>query len=103
MRTISFNKLDENSALCITCKKNKVPLGQALRPCKSCRKTAGEEIKGSVKLGQRMPAAVVKNEKGHAIFVDKFGNRVDNPGYDLKRDPRGHKFTGGGPKKRTII
>lgn len=103
MRTISFNK-HKFHAKCLVCKRSKVEPGKELRPCSNCRRKGRTHIEEpDLKIGKALPAAVVKAESGEEIYVDKFGNKVDNPGYDLKRDPRGWKHTGTAVKQRTII
>lgn len=57
----------------------------------------------TLNIGQAQPAAVVKGPQGQEVYVDKFGKPVDNPGYNLKSDPRGYKKTGTGPKDKVII
>lgn len=101
MRTISWHK---QGALCIQCKKNKVPLGKSLRPCEECRKSKSRTSSpGDVAVSQGEPAAIVETDEGQKIFVDKFGKEVPNPGYDLKNDPRGWRHTGKLKDKPTII
>ena len=72
-----------------------------MRPCKECVGKTSES--GGVIVGKRNPAAVIKDEQGREIFVDKSGKEVKNPGYDLKKDPRGWGFTGTKPATRRVI
>lgn len=99
MRTISFNKA--KMAICLRCKTNPVPADRAMRPCREC--TTKTSTNGGVIMGKRQPAAVIKTEDGKEIFVDKSGKEVRNPGYDLKKDPRGWDHTGTRPKSRSVI
>lgn len=73
--------------------------------CPQCRKEQKEkdEQEQRVMVGQRSPAAMITTEDGQTVMVDKFGKEVDNPGYDLKNDPRGWTFSGTRPKKRETI
>lgn len=97
--------MENQEAVCLFCHKNKVPLQDWNRRCKECKalQKDKDEQEKRVILGSRMPAAVIKTDNGEEIFVDKFGDPVENPGYDLKNDPRGWKHTGKLPKERTII
>lgn len=94
MRTISTNKAE---TLCAYCHKNLVPIGKWNRKCDECKEKAKEKKADVKKTGRglttRIPAAVIKTDDGTEVFVDKFGKEVDNPGYDLKNDPRGWGFT----------
>ena len=103
MRNPTFNKLVE-TALCITCKINPVPLSNALRPCDSCRKKkAKTKAQTTLRMGQREPSAIIETDNGTKVFVDKTGKEVSNPGYDLTNDPRGHRFTGTVGRERKRI
>lgn len=92
--------------LCLTCRKNPVPVGRWNLPCEECRaKKADDHEKKDISIHQRQPAAVIKPDdtENTNIFVDKHGKEVRNPGYDLENDPRGWKFTGKKPIRGTII
>lgn len=102
MRTISFNK---QGIKCPKCGQN--PVARWNQLCEDCQKvqgapskTVGEKLNS---VGKRVPAAVLQNEKGERIFVDKFGNEVKNHGYNLDDDPRGYHTTGTVKNKPTII
>ena len=110
MEQVAFNKLKQ-TAVCFMCKKNRVPLALWNKPCDECKKKLREavahpesqtEVNAKVipfKLGKKMPAARVEKEKTRTtpkedIYVDKYGRKVENPGYDPITDPRGWKATG---------
>lgn len=116
MRTITKNKLHKVSftkgrqvnSICCFCNKNEVPLKDWNKRCSECREKQKQldeaeikEIESGIK--KREPAAVITTEAGQKIFVDKFGREVDNPGYDLKNDPRGWSKTGILPPDRKLI
>ena len=65
--------------------------------------TFNKKGNATVRVGKRLPAAVIKDDKGNEIVVDKFGKEVKDHGYDLKNDPRGWKTSGAQKAKRTII
>jgi hypothetical protein len=95
-------------AICLFCKKNEVPLNDWNRRCTECRekqkkKDEIEQQQLAMGIGKRTPAAVITLENGEKVFVDKFGKETDNPGYDLKNDPRGWGFTGKSKPERKII
>lgn len=102
MRKITFNKL---GAICLFCKKNKVPIEKWNRPCESCKKkrSKAKGTKIDIMIGKRMPAAVLENDKGQKVFVDKHGVPVKDHGYDLENDPRGTNVSGKGKKYKKII
>ena len=94
---------------CKFCGIGKVPITKANRRCESCRQTlVGNKLNHlEVRLGRRKPAAIVEvsleeTTEKEKLFVDKFGNPVENPGYDLERDPRGWDFAGMSRKPRTL-
>lgn len=104
MQKISFNKLGKE-AICLFCKENKVPLKDWNKRCGSCKakQEAIDQKEQEVIIGKRQPAAIIKTEDGRQVYVDKFGKEVENPGYDLKNDPRGFKYTGTTKDRKTII
>lgn len=110
METVNFNRLKQ-TATCYLCKKNKVPLALWNRPCDECKQklkaaianpqaVTEEEAKViPFKLGRKMPAARIEKSETRItpredIYVDKYGRKVENPGYDPINDPRGWKATG---------
>lgn len=95
-------------AVCMFCHKNKVPIEDWNKRCEECRKKQAikdkEEEARMIMTGKRLPAAVLEvGAEKQEVFVDKFGKEVDNPGYDLKNDPRGWKYTGKIKQNRTMI
>ena len=104
MRMPTFNKQEE-TAVCMFCKKNRVPLKKWNKPCEDCK---AKQVKGKTKqnggvtIGKRLPAAVWEDENGNRVFVDKFNKPVQEHGYDLEKDPRGWDKTGK-LRKKTII
>ena len=104
MMKITFNKLVD-SATCMFCHTNKVPLKDWNKRCSDCKKLqqTKDEEEQRVNVKSRQPAAIITTEGGEKIFVDKFGKEVKNPGYDLQNDARGFKYTGTAPKQRTFI
>lgn len=91
-------------AVCLYCNKNPVPLAKWNRRCDECRAKVEEKTSTiEVNIGHPQPAAVLEDDNGNKIFVDKFGNKLDNTGYDLENDPRGYKFTGLQPEKLDIL
>lgn len=102
MRMSTWNKKEE-TVICLYCKKNKVPRAKWNRPCLSCKKKMKPNSDLSVNIGKELPAAILKDENGIEKYVDKNGNKVENPGYDTKNDPRGYKFTGKQSKKIDFI
>ena len=101
MKKITFNK---QHALCGYCHKNTIPIGKWNRPCKSCKKKKDTQSEQEgVYLKNKEPSAIIKDEKGREIYVDKYGDVVENPGYDLKEDPRGWKYTGKRTRNKEII
>lgn len=119
MRKVTFNKAGariltvdplgrQKMAVCLFCKKNEVPLSDWNKRCDSCRAKQAKHDEAEKKridsgVAKRQPAAVLELENGQKVFVDKFGREVDNPGYDLKNDPRGWRKTGNLPPPRSII
>lgn len=103
MHKVTWNKKEETS-VCLFCKENRVPIKKWNKPCEDC-KSKQKKTKTSVDLGigKRQPAAVWENEDGDKIVVDKFGVPVEDHGYDLDNDPRGHKTTGTSKGKKEII
>lgn len=95
MRMPTFNKKEE-TATCLFCKTNPVPMKDWNKRCPTCKETQVKKDKDEarVNIQSRQPAAVITIENGQKVFVDKFGNEVPNPGYDLQNDPRGYKHTG---------
>lgn len=92
--------------LCLVCKENEVERWNIpCAPCRKARKLEREERKRRISIQRRMPAAIIEPEgaMGTQVFVDKHGREVDNPGYDLKNDEFGWKFSGRKPKDRTVI
>lgn len=104
MHKTSFNKIDK-TAICLFCKVNKVELIDWNKRCNSCKAEQKEIDKKEQDLiiGKRLPAAIIKTDDGRDVYVDKFGREVDNPGYNLKNDPRGWKYTGKVKDKKIII
>lgn len=104
MKTITFHKKVQ-TALCLFCKVNRVPLKDWNKRCSECKEkqSAIDREEQRVNVGARQPAAIIEIEGGQKVFVDKFGNEVPNPGYDLVNDPRGYNYTGKAQPKRTFI
>lgn len=109
MRTLTVNRTGQQiTSICLFCKKNEVEIEDWNKRCTECRakqkqKDEIEKQQINVGIGKRMPAAVITLDNGQKVFVDKFGQEVDNPGYDLEHDPRGWSYTGAKQKERTII
>lgn len=115
MRTLTVNKFGRQStAICLFCNKTEIPLTDWNKRCSDCKQKLLKEEENEqqkIRLGllQRTPAAIIKvtesNNKEHDVYVDKFGVETDNPGYDLKNDPRGWGKTGNVPaiKKRDVL
>ena len=106
MKSIGFHKAStlKGQALCYVCKTNLLPLAKGNRPCDECKKKQieyGPTSDVGVQFAKRDASAVIETESGQEVFVDKFGNDVDNPGYDTKNDPRGWRRSG--TKKKTKI
>lgn len=101
MRMSSFNK-QEKTATCLYCKKNKVSINRWQARCSECKKKL-KTIESEVSTIKKQPAAILKDDSGNEIYVDKFGNVVDNPGYDTKNDPRGWQYSGKAKGERTVI
>lgn len=98
--------MSNQETTCLFCKKNKVLMRDWNKRCAECKaQIRAEEEKAEIQMGikHRMPAAVITTEKGHRVFVDKFGEELDNPGYDLENDPRGYKHTGALPKDKPTM
>lgn len=93
--------------ICLFCQTHQVPLSQWNKRCPVCREEQAKkdhaERERLLQLGKRDPAAIIETENGAQVFVDKFGQEVENPGYDLKNDPRGWSKTGTRPKKVEMI
>lgn len=99
MRTITFNK---HVTLCMGCRKNSVKRWN--QRCSDCKKNNIEKpSKIAVVLGKSQPAAILTDKNGNEIYVDKFGNKTENPGYDMQRDPRGWKYSGKQKKSKSIV
>lgn len=98
MKTITFNKARR---LCMYCGKNEVPLTKWNRRCDTCKKEHVTSLQSVVSIGKRQPSAVLDVD-GKKVFVDKFGNEVEEHNYDLTNDPRGYK-AGGLIKEITYI
>lgn len=98
MKTITFNKA---KTLCMYCHKKEVPIEKWNRRCSNCKKEQSSFLKGVVSVGKRQPSAVL-DVNGKKVFVDKFGNEVEEHNYDLTNDPRGYK-AGGLTKEITYI
>lgn len=100
MRTISFHKAE---FVCQTCRVNRVKRwNQKCDSCKSKEKFDDSETR-MPGVAHQQPAAVLEGENGEKVFVDKLGNKVDNPGYQLDVDPRGYRYTGSKGKDKTFI
>lgn len=96
MKKISFNKA-EDTAICLFCNKERVPLADWNKRGPNCKaklkvEQEKEEKNQSVIIGKRLPAAIINPDAApeENVFVDKFGKETENPGYDLKNDPRGY-------------
>lgn len=94
--------------VCLFCNKNEILVRDWNKRCPECRekqsvKDAIEKEQIGMGIGKRLPAARIVTDDGKEVWVDKFGREVENPGYDLKNDPRGWGKTGTQPKKREII
>lgn len=91
-------------SICLYCKKEKVPVNKWNLRCKKCKLEGVKPVKDLfLKIGKKQPIAVVKDKEGNEVYLDKEGKQVDNPGYDLKNDPRGWEFTGTKKPERTRI
>lgn len=109
MRELTVNPLGQQvMAVCLWCKKNELPIEDWNKRCTECKakikhEEEAEKQKIDAGIGKRQPAAVIELTEGRKVFVDKFGREVDNPGYDLKNDPRGWGYSGNLPPSTTII
>ena len=94
------------TAICLFCHETEVPIADWNKRCPKCKakqQKIDEEEQSRMIIGQRLPAARIVTDDGKEVWVDKFGKPVDNPGYDLKNDPRGWQKTGTQGTKRTVI
>ena len=95
------------TAVCLFCHKNKVPIEQWNKRCPECKelqRKKDEDEQKTILIGERKPAAVLEvGQQKSEVWVDKLGNEVKNPGYDLKHDPHGWKYTGKDRSERTMI
>jgi|SRR5581483_4298881 len=109
MRDLTVNQTGKQiNAICLFCHKDEVAIEDWNKRCLKCKAKVREKEEIEKKqldmgIGKRMPAARIVTEDGREVWVDKFGREVDNPGYDLKNDPRGWQKTGTQPKERTLI
>lgn len=103
MKTISYHKALKHKGQrpCTNCGENWVSVTAVPPLCAECRikrKSEEEEInkitQQEVHIVSRQPDAII-DHNGQKVFVDKFGNEVKNPGYDLENDPRGWGYTKG--------
>ena len=103
MRMPTFNKQEETS-ICLFCKKNRVSIKKWNKPCDECKETLKKKkTRGGFQITKRQPAAVWEDDDGNRTFVDKFGKPVQDHGYDLDNDLDGRKTTGRGQNKKEII
>ena len=105
-------KINLSSSVCLFCNKTEVHISDWNKRCPKCKeeqRLKDEEEKRAIGIRKRKPAAIIdvlyKNgiPTGQKVYVDKFGEEVENPGYDLKNDPRGYKKTGIGVNPRKTI
>lgn len=100
-----------NQALCLFCNETEVLQKDWAKRCKNCKakqRLIDEQEINAINMGiiKRQPAAIIdvldkeEHSTGEQVYVDKFGREVDNPGYDLKNDPRGWKTTGALKKEK---
>lgn len=94
-----------DKAICLFCKDTEVLIADWNKRCPKCKEkqTSKDEQEKKITVGKRMPAARIVTKDGKEVWVDKFGEPVDSPGYDLKNDPRGWKKTGTQPNIREVI
>lgn len=104
MKMSSFNKKDD-TVLCMYCKRNRVSSRDWKKPCEKCKLKLKKKKSRAVDLGagNRLPAAVWKDEEGNEIVVDKFGKPIQDHGYDFENDPRGYKKAGKKGNRKDII
>lgn len=89
---------------CLFCGQEEVDLADWNKRGPKCRaeqKEKDEEEK--IRIIKPLPAARIVTEDGREVWVDKFGREVENPGYDVKNDPRGWNKTGLVQGKREVI
>lgn len=93
------------TAICLFCNQTEVSIQNWNKRCPACKENqkAKDDEEQRITVGQRMPAARIVTEDGREVWVDKFGKEVDNPGYDLRNDPRGWNKTGTQKAKREVI
>ena len=104
MRKTSFNKLDKTT--CSFCNVTEIPASRWNLRCDDCKMKLGRERiknKPTVRVGRRMPAAVVTEADGRQVFVDKHGKEVKDHGYNIEDDPHGWKATGKLKQRPTLI
>lgn len=91
----TFNKL-EKKVLCGFCGQSLVLMKDWNKRCAECKVEKEVERHNDIVMKKGDPAAVITIDgTSQKVFVDKNGNEVDNPGYDLNNDPRGYKYTNG--------
>lgn len=81
-------------AKCLYCHTEEVDQKKWSRPCVKCLKLQSSKSKVNVEIGKRLPSAVIVDDNGNKVFVDKFGVEVEEHDYDLDSDPRGWKTAG---------
>lgn len=86
---------------------HQVPIQRWNMRCAECKKiqTKKDEEEQRLSIQSRDPAAIIHPDgtEKTEVFVDKFGKETKNPGYNLKEDPRGWKFTGTQPHPAVMI
>lgn len=114
MQSLQFNRIEDTS-VCFFCRKNKVSRVFWNKPCMDCRHKIKKAVLTQaaakvepVKLAHRLPAArlqldATRLDQAEDIYVDKYGRKVENPGYDPVNDPRGWIATGTVQKKGLLI
>ena len=112
LRRLTVNNVGKQiTSICLFCNKYEVPIERWNKRCTDCatkqaQKDTIEKQQIDMGIGKRLPAAIIEiTDKGKTqeVFVDKFGREVENPGYDLKNDPRGWNYTRTQKGSRSII